>query len=239
MTAKDTRFYYLAAVIALMFVGQVFYKSLVCSALLCLLSIPCRRLYERYLAEKRRTALGLSFRDLLYSMSASFSTGRQMPEALKEGLLAMRLIYSDDAPIVRELEYMTARLLNGRDDEESTLNDFANRSRSDDIRNFIDAYFICRTTGGDMEAMVVRAAGMIIDKIEIRKELRTLTAQKRMEANILLLLPIVMLLLLQILSPDYVAALYEGLTGRIVMTAALVLTALSYAWSLRLTRFEM
>jgi tight adherence protein B len=162
-----------------------------------------------------------------------------MPEALKEGLNAMRLIYSDDAPIVRELEYMTARLLNGRDDETATLRDFANRSRNDDICNFVDAYFICRTTGGDMEAMVVRAAGMIIDKIEISKELKTLTAQKRMESNILLLLPVVMLMFLQILSPDYIAALYEGLTGRLVMTAALGLTALSYAWSLHLTKFEM
>jgi tight adherence protein B len=80
---------------------------------------------------------------------------------------------------------------------------------------------------------------MIIDKIEIRKEIKTLTAQKRMEANILLLLPVVILLFLQVLSPDYVAALYGGLTGRIVMTAALVITALSYVWSLRLTKFEM
>jgi Flp pilus assembly protein TadB len=44
---------------------------------------------------------------------------------------------------------------------------------------------------------------------------------------------------LQVLSPDYVAALYDGLAGRLVMTAALGLTALSYAWSLRLTKFDM
>jgi Flp pilus assembly protein TadB len=48
-----------------------------------------------------------------------------------------------------------------------------------------------------------------------------------------------MLLFLQVLSPDYIAALYEGLTGRLVMTAALVITALSYAWSLHLTKFEI
>jgi tight adherence protein B len=238
MTAKETRRYYLFAGAALLFVGQIFYQSLVCSALLAAFAVPCKRLFERRLAEKRRTALGISFRDLLYSLSASFSTGRQMPEALKEGLDAMRLIYPADAPIVRELAHITARLFQSRDDEAATLDDFANRSRSDDIRNFVDAYFICRTTGGDMEAMVVKAAGLIIDKIEIQKELKTLTAQKRMEANILLLLPIVILLLLQLFSPTYVAALYEG-TGRLVMTAALALTALSYAWSLHLTKFEI
>jgi tight adherence protein B len=239
MTAKETRRYYLIAVAALMFAGQIFYQSLVCSAALALLSIPCKRLCARRLAEKRRTALGISFRDLLYSLSASFSTGRQMPEALKEGLDAMRLIYAEDAPIVRELAHMTARLFQSRDDETATLDDFANRSRNEDIRNFVDAYFICRTMGGDMEAMVVKAAGLIIDKIEIQKELKTLTAQKRLEANILLLLPAAILLFLQVLSPAYVAALYEGLAGRLVMTAALALTALSYAWSLHLTNFEL
>ena len=169
MTSKETRRYYLFAVIVLLLSGQVFYQSPICSALLALLSVPGKRLYAQRLAEKRRIALGLSFRDLLYSLSASFSTGRQMPEALKEGLDAMRLIYPGDAPIVRELEHMTARLFRGRDDEAATLDDFANRSRSEDIRNFVDAYFICRTTGGDMEAMVVKASALIIDKIEIQK----------------------------------------------------------------------
>jgi tight adherence protein B len=239
MTPKETRRYYLVAVFALLLAGQVFYQNLVCSALLALLAVPCKRLYAQRLAEKRRTALGLSFRDLLYSLSASFSTGRQMPEALKEGLAAMRLIYPEDAPIVCELAHMTARLFGSRDDETATLDDFANRSRNDDIRNFVDAYFICRRTGGDLEAMVVKASSLIIDKIEIQKELKMLTAQKRLEANVLLLLPVVMLLFLQLFSPDYIAALYEGLAGRLIMTAALGLTALSYAWSLRLTNFDV
>jgi tight adherence protein B len=239
MTAKETRFYYIAAAAGFALMGQIFYQSIVCSVLLTAFSIPCRRLYEKHLADKRRAALGISFRDLLHSLSASFSTGRQMPEALMEGLDAMKLIYPNDAPIVRELEHMTSRLFKGRDDETATLRDFADRSHSDDILNFVDAYFICRTTGGDMEAMVVKTAGVIIDKIEIQKEIKTLTAQKRMESNILLLLPAVMLMLLQLLSPDYVAPLYAGLEGRLVMTAALALTALSYVWSLHLTKFEM
>ncbi|MDR2771115.1 MAG: hypothetical protein LBB57_03655 [Clostridiales Family XIII bacterium] len=238
MTPKETRRYYLLAVSVLLLAGQIFYQSIFCSVLLALLSVPCKRLYVRRLAEKRRASLGISFRDLLYSLSASFSTGRQMPEALKEGLEAMRLIYPADAPIVPELEHMTARLFRSRDDEAATLDDFANRSHSEDIRNFVDAYFICRTTGGDMEIMIAKASALIIDKIEIKKELRMLTAQKRLEANILLLLPAGLLAILQVLSPDYVAALYEGLTGRLVMTAALGLMALSYAWSLHLTNFE-
>ncbi|MDR2354795.1 MAG: type II secretion system F family protein [Clostridiales Family XIII bacterium] len=238
MTPKETRRYYLIAVSILLLLGQIFYQSLICSALLSALSVPCKGLYARHLAENRRAALEHSFRDLLCSLSASFSTGRQMPEALKEGLEAMRLIYPADAPIVRELEHMTARLFRSRDDETALLDDFANRSRSEDIRNFVDAYFICRTTGGDMEIMIAKASALIIDKIEIKRERRTLTAQKRLEANILLLLPAVMLVFLQLLSPAYIAALYDGLWGRLVMTAALGLMALSYAWNRRLTNVE-
>ncbi|MDR2132941.1 MAG: type II secretion system F family protein [Clostridiales Family XIII bacterium] len=238
MTPKETRRYYLVAALMSLLAGWIFYRSFVCSALLGLLVFPCKRLYLRRLAEKRRSALGISFRDLLYSLSASFSTGRQMPEALREGLAAMRLVYPDDAPIVRELAHMTARIFEGRDDEAAVLDDFAKRSHSEDIRNFVDAYFICRDTGGDMEAMVVKASALIIDKIEIQKELKTLTAQKRLEGNILLLLPGVMLLCLGVFSPDYVAALYDGPAGRLVMTAALGLMALSHVLSLRLTNFE-
>jgi tight adherence protein B len=227
------------AALALMLVGQIFYQSLAVSLLLTPLSIPMKRLYESHMAEKRKDALGLSFRDLLYSLSASFATGRQMPEALKEGLEAMRLIYPDGAPIVLELEAMAGKLFSAREDEASILGDFARRSHNDDIQSFVEAYFICRSTGGDLENLVVKSAAVIMDKMGVQKEIRTITAQKRLESKILLAIPAAMLMALQMFSPDYTAALYETAAGRLIMTAALGICALSYLWSARLTKLDI
>jgi tight adherence protein B len=239
LSAKEKTRYYCMAALAMLLVGQIFYQSLAVSLLLTPLSIPMKRLYESHMAEKRRVALGLSFRDLLYSLSASFATGRQMPEALKEGLEALRLIYSDGAPIVLELEGMVARLFNAREDEASILGDFARRSHNEDIQGFVDAYFICRSTGGDLENLVVKSAAVILDKMNVQKEIRTITAQKRLESKILLVIPAAMLMVLQMFSPDYTAALYETAAGRLIMTAALGISAVSYLWGLKLAKLDI
>jgi Flp pilus assembly protein TadB len=48
-----------------------------------------------------------------------------------------------------------------------------------------------------------------------------------------------MLVVLQMFSPDYISVLYETLTGRFIMTAAMALMALAYVWSLKITKVEV
>ena len=239
LSKKERTTYFTLALLAALCAGEIFYQSLVFSMLMAPLSIPCIKYYERHLAEKRKRALSESFRDLLYSLSSSFSTGRQMPEALAEGLESLRLIYPDNAPIILELQDMNRRIFSNRESEGNILKDFAKRSHNEDIRNFVNAYFICRTTGGDMEKLIVKASDVIIDKMEIMKGIQLITAQKRLESKVLLVIPVGILLFLQICSPGYTAVLYETLSGRLIMTAALGLTALAYMWSIKLTKIEV
>ena len=77
------------------------------------------------------------------------------------------------------------------------------------------------------------------DKITIEREIKTLTAQKRFEGKIISLMPIIIILFLNIVSPAYVAGLYTTLTGRIVMTAALVGIVYAYQMIAKLTRIEV
>ncbi|MDR1136194.1 MAG: hypothetical protein LBL49_08480 [Clostridiales Family XIII bacterium] len=235
---ERTRYYCMSALAALV-IGELFYQSIVASALLFPLCVPAMRMYEKYLAGKRRAALSVSFRDLLYSLSASFSTGRQMPEALREGLESLKLIYNEEAPIIKELDDMNKRLFITRETEASVLDDFARRSHIEDIRNFVDAYFICRATGGDIEKLVVKAADVIMEKMNVQKDIQTITAQKKLESKILLVIPGAILLFLQMFSPDYSAILYGTAAGRVLMTLAFTVTLGAYVWSVKLTDIEM
>ena len=239
LSKKEKITYFMASVLAALCVGEIFYRSLIISLLIIPLSIPGIKLYQKYLAEKRKNALAESFRDLLYSLSSSFSTGRQMPEALVEGLDALRLIYPDDAPIIQELQDMNRRLFTNRENENSILSDFAVRSHNEDINNFVNAYYICRTTGGDIEKLIVKASEVIIDKMEIMREIRVLTAQKKLESKILLVIPAGILFFLQLFSPGYTATLYETIAGKLIMTTALALTVMAYLWSTKLAKIKV
>ena len=162
-----------------------------------------------------------------------------MAEALYEAKENMRIIYTDNSVIVVELSHMVKRIFDSRESEEEILKDFARRSSLEDIVSFVDIYFTCRITGEDLVRVVSKASEILIDKMTIDKEIQTITAQKRYEAKILTAIPIVVIIFLQIASPDYLALMYEGIKGRLLMTLALFGIGLSYYWSMKLTKIEV
>lgn len=223
----------------LMAIAYLFYHSIIISLLFSCLAYPGLGPYRSYLAVKRRKEIKEQFRDVLYSISASVSTGRQMPEALYEAEQSMRLIYKEDSLLVMELAYMVKRLKEYREAEDEILKDFASRTRIEDISDFVDIYLTCRETGGDLIKVLTKASEIIMDKIAIEKEIHAITIQKQFEAKILTAIPFLILLFLQMISPDYLSKMYEGIQGRMLMTIALGGIAAAYFWSMKLTKIEV
>ena len=77
--------------------------------------------------------------------------------------------------------------------------------------------------GGDLEKIIARTSTILTDKMNIEREIRALTAQKKLEGRIIALMPLAMLLSLNIVSQTYISPLYTTLTGRLVMTGCLAM----------------
>jgi len=223
----------------LMIIAFIFYHNFIISFIISSLAYPGLHFYSNYLAEKRRNALKEQFRDALYSISSSIIAGRQMAEALYEAKENMIIIYNDKAIIVLELSNMVKRIFESRESEEDLLKDFAKRSHLEDIVSFVDTYFTCRLTGGDLVKVVTKTSEILLDKLTIEKEIYTITSQKRFEAKILTAIPFVVILFLQIASPDYLSIMYEHILGRLLMTVAIIGISLSYYISIKLTNIEV
>jgi tight adherence protein B len=56
---------------------------------------------------------------------------------------------------------------------------------------------------------------------------------------ILALMPPIILVFLQLASPDYLSPLYGTPVGILIMTAALAVSAVSFIWSARITNVEI
>lgn len=217
----------------------LFYHSIVLSLLGACFAGPSLHFYRDYREEKRKREMLLQFRDVLYSLSSSFSAGRQMPEALREAEEHLKMIYQPNTAMVKELNHMATGILESRGREADLLRDFAQRSQLDDIRSFVDLYLTCRKTGGDLVRIVGKASALILEKISIEQEIYLMTAQKRLEIKILTSIPIVMLLFLHLVSPDYLHVLYVGISGRLLMTLALGGISGAYLWSMKLINIQV
>jgi tight adherence protein B len=239
LSPKESVRYFACAISGFALLGILFYHNIIAGALLALAALPCKKFYARHLGTKRRQELAVQFKDLLASLSSSFTTGRQMTEALAEAADNISLIYPEDAPIMRELRLIGRRLGAGRENERVVLFDFADRSASPDIVSFVDVYFTCLTTGADTVRAVSRASDLIMDKLSVKSELQMLTAQKRLEGMILTLMPPIILAFLSFCAPDYIAPLYGNPIGVTVMTVSLLAMSAAFYWSSRITDIEL
>ena len=236
---KERLRYFGLCMAGLAFTGWLFFNNPAAAAALALLAGPLEKTWRKSRADSRRRELSAQFKDMLFSLSASFQAGRHMREAISEAQTNLLEIYPKDAPINVELDLMVRRMGAGGESERDVLFDFAGRSGSDDARNFADVYYTCLTTGGDLAGVVNRTAEAILEKMTIRREIDTLMAQKKYEAKLLTAVPFLILLYLKFSSPEYLMPLYTTASGLCVMALALVALAAAFFWSGKIMNIEV
>ena len=160
----------------------------------------------------------------------------QLPEALNiisSGLRAGFSFPQAISVVVRELEGPLptefARLLRenrlGKPMDDA-LNDLLARIENDDLEMLISALLIQRQVGGNLAEVLDSISHTIRERVRIKGEIRSLTAEGRLSAIILLLLPPGMAVLLYVINPGYISTLVEGLIGIIMIVGAVLLMGL-------------
>lgn len=228
MSFKEKVKYSLFAALVIFGISYLFYDSLIFSLIVSAGGLIYPRFKKKSLAEKRKNELNLQFKEAIASLASSLAAGQSIENAFKEVLKDLKLLYPDEETyIIKEFDLITRRIANG-EIVERAMDDFANRSDIEDIRNFADVFITCKRTGGDLVEIIKRTADIIADKVEIQQDIRVLVSQKKFESKIMAVAPIGMLLFLRTSSPDYVEPLYGfGTPGPIIMTVALTCVVLS------------
>ncbi len=84
------------------------------------------------------------------------------------------------------------------------LQNLAKRIPLTDLRYLVIAVLIQRETGGNLAELMSNLSSLMRQRIKLAREVKTLSAEGRISAWILTLLPIVVLLFLSIFNPEYV-----------------------------------
>ncbi len=227
MNETEIIIFYAAGYCCIAMIVFLFYHSVILSLLSGILIRYVRPFYEEFMVRRRMQDLAVQFKDMLYCISASIASGRQMAEAIIEAEENMSVMYAQDTPIMAELTHMRKCILENNESDKVLLEDFARRTKSEDINNFVQVYATCRNMGGDMEKIISRTSNILTDKMNIEREIKAITAQKKLEGRIIALMPLAMLLSLNLVSGSYIAPLYETILGRVIMTGCLLACAYS------------
>lgn len=86
-----------------------------------------------------------------------------------------------------------------------------------DVRIFVTALMVQKETGGNLVEILDNLAHVIRERFRIAGEVRIRTAQGRLSAAILMVLPLAVLMILRVMSPDYIAPLFTESFGRMIL----------------------
>lgn len=236
MTKKDRLIAFLLGGGSAVVVSWLFFGNVVVSvAAFIVAGIYAQPVYQGYKCEKRRKALLMQFRDMLESLTASYSAGKNTLEAFTDAQEDLAHIYSDETYIVKEVGLVVGGMRNNLNVEDLLLN-FAARSGLDDVQNFADVFRVAIRQGANIKDIIFSTRDVIGEKIEIEMEINTILSGNKNELYIMMVMPLIIIVGLGGFGSG---TSNNSMINIAVKTVALGLFALAYWLGRKFTRIEI
>lgn len=225
-TRKENIIYTLQSICLIGMIGYLFYQSVLSILFLAPLVFIFRKKKKKECLKEQKWQLNLEFKDVILSLSAALNAGYSPEHALEEAYKDLKHLYKSDSLIMQELHYMIQQL-HMNITIEKVLEDFGERTGIEDIISFAEVFATAKRTGGDLVHVIKVTSNTISDKIDIKREIITLISSKKLEANIMKVIPQGILFYLNLTSPGYLDPLYHNVFGVSVMSILLIIYLLA------------
>lgn len=164
-----------------------------------------------------------------------------MKRALRAGhpfAACLKLVAEDmEPPIAQEFELTFADVNYGADLRRA-MTGLVLRVPSTNLMAIATAVLIQRETGGNLADVFDRIAQVIRGRFRFGRRVRTLSAEGRLSAWILALLPIVLAAVLWLITPDYLPPLFGDPAGQKLILFACAMMVIGVFWMRRIIRID-
>jgi tight adherence protein B len=183
--------------------------------------------------ESRRTSAFLALLpDTLQMIAGSLSAGFSMPQAMDT------VVREGQQPITGEFNRALVEARLGVPIEEA-LDGVAQRMKSQDFGWVVMAIKIQREVGGNLAELLTTVAATLRERERLRRQVKALSAEGRLSAWILGLLPPVFSLYLVLTRPDYLKPLWTTAMGLFFVGLGVILLAVGTLWMRKAVTVEV
>ena len=220
-------------------ISYLMYRNILFSAVIIPFAGKIKGFVTDSIIKNRRRRYMTEFKDFLFMASTAIGAGRSMKDAISESIPSLLNIYGKKSILAADLSIAYGRMETGGENDVSVLRDLADASGLEDVKDFVAVYSICKTTGASLISALGKAAGVIMEKMSIDREIEEIVRRKEGEGLVIFAMPALIILFLNLTAPDYIAPLYETAAGRVIMTAVLASNIGIYAMIQRITNVEI
>ncbi|HJV62346.1 MAG TPA: type II secretion system F family protein [Albitalea sp.] len=108
-----------------------------------------------------------------------------------------------------------------------------------DVSYFAVAVLIQRDAGGNLAELLDKIAGIVRARLKLMGDVRTLSAEGRLSAWILTLLPFVVAFAIGLVNPEFIKVLWTDKAGPQLIAAALLMMVLGVWWMRKIIRIHV
>lgn len=196
----------------------------------CIVGLICSKIIlpvrTKQIIANRKKQLNSQFRDMLDGLSTAIGSGKNVFDSFVAVNEDLKVQYAEDSFILNELQVILAGLENNIAIE-YLLEDFGKRSAIKDIESFASVFQTCYRKGGNIKDVVRNTTTILSDKMEIREDLETIVASSQMEQYIMIVMPIILIGMIKMMSPEFASNFVTG-AGLASTTIAIVLFVAAY-----------
>ena len=182
-------------------------------------------------AGKRLAAIQGQLADTLMVIASSLRAGHSFLQSLDTATKEI------GEPGASEFGRTMTEVRFGRD-VDSALDGLAERVGSRDLEWAVTAIKIQRKIGGNLAEVLEGVAKTIRERETLRRQVRVLSAEGRISAVVLTVLPILIALYLTQVNPDYLRVLTESRIGLILISVAVGLMLVGYLWMQKIVKLD-
>jgi tight adherence protein B len=181
---------------------------------------------------KRADRLREQLPDVLTIMAASLRAGHSFLQSLDT--VAKEIAQ----PAAAEFQRVVAEIRLGRP-AENALEALAERVGSADFKWAVLAVNIQREVGGNLAEILDTVADTLRERAMLRRQVKVLTAEGRLSAWVLALLPVAIGLYMAAVNPSYIGLLVTTTIGWVMLGTAIVLMVLGILWMRKIVNIDV
>lgn len=190
-------------------------------------------LYLFYRKKKQEEALVEQLPDTLDMIVRALRVGQSVDGALQEAARSF------PPPIGMEIKAIYDEMAVGLPFEMAFRNFEKRFPRVPEVKILVTAFIIQRETGGNLTEILDRVARTVRDRFRLKQQIRVLSAEGRVSAMILGLLPLGFLAVAWIFNPNYIGLLFHHPLGEKLLVLAVLFEAAGFALMRILSRINV
>jgi len=198
------------------------FKNIIVAAILGAILTPF--LFNKYIQNLQKKQIRL-FADELPDFLNIAASALRAGLTFAQGLEAFAL--ENNGEVARQIRRATTEIQMGSTIEDALM-DVAVRMNNEDLKWTVTALSIQRNVGGSLATILSTTFTTVKERAEIRREVRTLSAEGKLSAYILMALPVGIFFFLFLTKKDYVSIFWSELAGLFLL--GIIASSLTIGW---------